>query len=231
LSWTIMAVPMSVVRIAMHDLGYTQTNSIRVMELHFLGMFGTGFISGALIEKFGQINISVIGFTITLASLLFNVAAPSSDISEGSTIIWTVGMILLGIGWNFGFTAATVWITKLYAPATLGGDKSSTSPLSIEPVDIEGQPGSDENRRNDVTFVAPSPDVSVSFTKNEIQSTNDFFMFMVGGMWTVSSGYIYAGGGSGLDGWRTLNYIVIGLLFLYCSILGEYVWSQRSLKF
>lgn len=42
LSWSVMAMPMSIVRVAMNEVGYSERLSLTTLELHFLGMYAPG---------------------------------------------------------------------------------------------------------------------------------------------------------------------------------------------
>lgn len=110
LSWSIMAVPMSVLRVAMKDAGYTSRQSLSAIELHFCGMYATGFVTGSLIQRFGVCAVCWAGFVVCCVSVILNLLSETAE--EGTIATWLSGMIGVGIGWNFCFTAATVWLTK-----------------------------------------------------------------------------------------------------------------------
>ena len=96
----------------MGDGGFSSRQSLTVIELHFVGMYGPGFFSGKLIKRKGTrlaVYISIFFFAIgTLCNLL------SEEEDSGSIATWYLGLTFLGIGWNFGFTAATVWTAEIY---------------------------------------------------------------------------------------------------------------------
>mgnify|MGYP003385697666 FL=1 len=108
LAHTIMVMVMSNCSLAMVDAyGYNFNDSARVMEVHFFCMFGPGFFTGKLIERYGSFLVAVLG------AIVF---ACSSFVFVSSTELWTfyVGMSLLGIAWNFSFSAGTVMLTGSY---------------------------------------------------------------------------------------------------------------------
>ena len=112
-SWAIMAMPMSVVRVAMTQLGFSNRLSLLTIEFHFLGMFSPGFFTGKLIGRFGAIAVSA------MAVLLFVVGTVLSLISNEDTSVatWMLALIFMGIGWNFGFASATVLLPRAYQDA------------------------------------------------------------------------------------------------------------------
>eukprot|EP01034_Spumella_vulgaris_P044041 gene44041-54728_t len=59
---------MSNVTVDMADHGYAFRNTSLVMELHFLGMFAPGFLSGKLIAKHGTFKVAFAGGLIFAAS-------------------------------------------------------------------------------------------------------------------------------------------------------------------
>ena len=128
LTWIIMALPMSVLRVAMHHLGYTSRQSLLTIELHFLGMYAPGFFTGQWIARLGPRLVSmgaVSVFLVAFSILQFAQEASASaedgvdigmeDNQEWGLAVWIIGMIIIGIGWNCGFSASTVGSTRSYA--------------------------------------------------------------------------------------------------------------------
>jgi MFS family permease len=113
LSWSIMALPMSLLRVAMKETGFTSTQSLRVIELHFCGMYAPGFVTGKLISRFGPQAICGVGAVLYAITFAFNLSSKTEE--EGSVAVWYLGLIFVGIGWNFGFTGATMWTTRLFS--------------------------------------------------------------------------------------------------------------------
>lgn len=107
LAHTIMVMIMSNVTIDMSDLGFGFSMTSLVMELHFFAMFGPGFLSGKLIEQYGTYGVALFG------AVLF---AGSAVVLSVSSQLWNfiLGMILVGVAWNFSFSAGTVMLTSSY---------------------------------------------------------------------------------------------------------------------
>lgn len=174
LAWAIMAVPMSVVRVAMHQVGFSVRQSLTVIEIHFLGMYSPGFVVGSLMKKYGPKKVCAIGGFIFALAIVCMLLVESDQ--DGNIGLWLIGLFVVGAGWNFAFTGATVWTADLYRK----------SPMH----------------------------------KEKVQAANDSLMFLFSGAWIVSSSYIFEAGGSQLDGWKTMNYVVIGLLGVFLCVTG-----------
>ncbi len=105
---------MSIFRVVMKEVGYTERQSLTVIEFHFLAMYVPGFWSGSFIKKYGPIRASQVAIGSFLAAIAINL---SSQDNNKSTAAWYLGLVFLGIGWNFGFSSATVWVTQAYKNA------------------------------------------------------------------------------------------------------------------
>jgi len=111
LSWGIMAMPMIIARVAMSDAGYTARSSLTVIELHFLGMFSPGFVSGKIIKQKGEIFALKIAVALFILAHIFDFVCQRKD-DGGTVATWILGLFVIGNGWNFGFASATMWLTK-----------------------------------------------------------------------------------------------------------------------
>jgi len=114
LSWIIMAMPMSIFRLTMGEFGFTGRQSLTVIEFHFLSMYSPGFWSGAFIKKYGFVRACQVGALLFTVALAIDLSTPANS---KTTAPWFLGLILIGIGWNFGFSSATVWSTQAYQHA------------------------------------------------------------------------------------------------------------------
>jgi len=114
LTWAIMSMPMSIFRLAMGEVGYSSRASLTVIEFHFLSMYAPGFFSGTFIKTQGVIKAAGVSLVMFLGATLVHVVFTY----EGDGIVgWYVGLMLLGVGWNFGFSAASIWVTRSYRAA------------------------------------------------------------------------------------------------------------------
>ncbi len=91
-----------------HPFGQLDINN--VIMWHVLGMFAPGFVTGWLIKKYGDLNIILAGAVISVVCLAVN-------FSGDSLVHLRIGMALVGVGWNFMFTAGTTLLLSSYTPA------------------------------------------------------------------------------------------------------------------
>jgi len=72
-------------------------------------MFGPGFFTGSLINRYGVVRIIVTGSIFLLISVII-------AISGDSFIHFFSSLFFLGIGWNFSFTGGTLLVTEVHSP-------------------------------------------------------------------------------------------------------------------
>jgi predicted MFS family arabinose efflux permease len=82
-------------------------------------MFAPSFVTGFLIKWFGKERIAVAGLVILAIAAVGAAAGLSSAHFYGS-------LILLGVGWNFGFIGAT----SMLATAVTDGEKAAVQGLN-----------------------------------------------------------------------------------------------------
>jgi MFS family permease len=80
---------------------------------HVVAMFGPSFFTGHLISRFGSERVIAAGLVILAAAG----AVGLSGVSLGH---FTGALILLGLGWNFGFIGATAMLASAHAPEERG---------------------------------------------------------------------------------------------------------------
>ena len=77
------------------------------IQWHVLGMYAPSFIAGPLILRFGL--RTMMGAGLALIAL----AAVIAYAGIGLWNFW-IALVLLGVGWNFGFIGATNLVTECY---------------------------------------------------------------------------------------------------------------------
>jgi MFS family permease len=110
LSYGIMVLVMTAAPVAMLGCGFNVQDSSWVIQWHALAMFVPSFFTGSLIARFGAARISALG-------MLLLIGAAVSGLIGIRFENFAVGMILLGLGWNFGFIGGTTLLTTTYEPA------------------------------------------------------------------------------------------------------------------
>ncbi|MCZ4432054.1 MFS transporter [Agrobacterium sp. SOY23] len=109
-SYGLMTFVMTASPIAMVGHGHSIDQAALGIQWHILAMYGPSFITGRLMVRFGKERIAAVGLLLIGSSAA--VALSGFDIAH----FW-VSLILLGIGWNFGFIGATSMVGDCHTPA------------------------------------------------------------------------------------------------------------------
>ncbi|WP_349360472.1 MFS transporter [Stappia sp.] len=109
-SYALMSLVMTATPLAMIACGLTQTDAAHAIQWHVIAMFGPSFFTGHLIARFGRERIVAVGLALLAGCAV--VALMGVDVAN----FW-IALILLGVGWNFGFIGATAMLTDVYRPA------------------------------------------------------------------------------------------------------------------
>ena len=112
-SYALMNLVMTSTPLAVVGCGYSQSNAADIVMMHVLGMFIPSFFTGHLIVRYGAPRIVSIG-------LIILGGAGISNIVGVELVNFYIGLILLGIGWNFGFIGATNLLTSSHSPDERG---------------------------------------------------------------------------------------------------------------
>ena len=108
-SYALMSFVMTGAPLAMVHHGHSVEHSTLGIQWHVLAMFAPSFFTGHLISKFGKETIIATGLLILVACALVALSG------LGLMHFWG-SLILLGLGWNFGFIGATALVTETYRP-------------------------------------------------------------------------------------------------------------------
>ena len=108
-SYALMNLMMTAAPLAMVDCGHSVGDAALGIQWHVLAMFAPSFVTGALITRFGATRIVAAGLALLAASAFVGYA--------GETVghFWSA-LVLLGVGWNFAFVAATTMVIDCYRP-------------------------------------------------------------------------------------------------------------------
>ncbi len=109
LGYGVMNITMSASPIAMQLCGHPFSDAALVLEWHVIGMFAPGFFTGHLIKRYGAVTILVMGVVLNL--LCIAIALSGVDVMH-----FLISMFLVGVGWNFLFTAGTALSLDAYRP-------------------------------------------------------------------------------------------------------------------
>ncbi|YBV97802.1 MFS transporter [Phyllobacteriaceae bacterium JZ32] len=112
-SYALMSFVMTGAPLAMVGCGLSTDEATLGIQWHVLAMFGPSFFTGRLIARFGKEAIVAAGLSLLLAC---------AAVALGGIELWNfwLALILLGIGWNFGFIGATTMVTDTYRRSEKG---------------------------------------------------------------------------------------------------------------
>ncbi|MBM1632296.1 MFS transporter [Sulfitobacter mediterraneus] len=112
-SYALMNLVMTSTPLAVVGCGYTEKTAGYVVTGHVLAMFAPSFFTGHLINRFGVEKIMGLGIAILAAAGV--VGLQGVDLEN-----FFIALILLGLGWNFGFIGATTMLTGAHEPHERG---------------------------------------------------------------------------------------------------------------
>ncbi|MEZ8452354.1 MFS transporter [Vibrio splendidus] len=106
-AYAVMNILMTATPLAMIGCGFDFTKAAGVIEWHVLGMFVPAFFTGSLIERFGSRMMILAGGILFVVCIAINIHGES---------IWhfRAALVVLGVGWNFMFIAATGLLSQSY---------------------------------------------------------------------------------------------------------------------
>ena len=99
--------------LAMVGCGFSPDEATLGISWHVMAMFGPSFFTGRLIHRFGAERIVAAGLLLLIGCAI--VALSGIALWQ----FWTA-LILLGLGWNFGFIGATAIVADSYRPSRKG---------------------------------------------------------------------------------------------------------------
>jgi len=112
-SYALMNLVMTSTPLAVVGCGYEQDTAADIVSAHVLAMFVPSFFTGHLIARFGSQTIVALGLFILAGA--GGVALMGVDLEN-----FFIALVLLGVGWNFGFIGATTMLQSAHSPAERG---------------------------------------------------------------------------------------------------------------
>ena len=110
MAYGMMNLVMTATPLAMVACGFTVDDSAWVIQWHALAMYIPSFFTGSLIARFGVEKVLATGMgLLALAGV--------SGLAGIDYANFAIGLILLGIGWNFGYVGGTAMVTECYRPS------------------------------------------------------------------------------------------------------------------
>ncbi|AAV95397.1 MFS transporter [Ruegeria pomeroyi] len=112
-SYALMNLVMTSTPLAVVGCGYDQGDAADVVTSHVLAMYVPSFFTGHLIARFGVEKVVAAGLVVLAAAGV--VALQGVDLNN-----FFIALILLGLGWNFGFIGATTMLAGAHEPHERG---------------------------------------------------------------------------------------------------------------
>jgi predicted MFS family arabinose efflux permease len=110
MGYGVMNLLMVATPLAMKFCGHPYGSAVQVLEWHVAAMFLPSLFTGALCQRFGVVNIIMSGCALTAASVFIH-------LSGTTEITFLIGLMVLGVGWNFMYIGGTTLLTQTYQPA------------------------------------------------------------------------------------------------------------------
>ena len=108
-SYMLMNFLMTAAPLAMHLCGHSQESANLGLQWHVIAMYAPSFFTGRLITRYGAGKIVTAGLLLTGISAA--VGLTGIDVAH----FW-VTLVLLGLGWNFGFVGASALVLECHRP-------------------------------------------------------------------------------------------------------------------
>ncbi|QIL90352.1 MFS transporter [Microbulbifer harenosus] len=108
ISYTLMNFLMTAAPLAMHMHGHSTASSNLGLQWHVIAMFAPSFFTGKFIARFGAERVMLLGL------LLIGVSAAVGLMGAQVPHFWWT-LILLGLGWNFGFLGASALVLECHS--------------------------------------------------------------------------------------------------------------------
>jgi len=112
-SYALMNLVMTSSPLAVVGCGFDKNYAADVVTAHVLAMYAPSFFTGHLIARFGAERIIAIGLVILSGAGAVAIAGVELE-------NFFIALILLGLGWNFGFIGATTMLTAAQRPEERG---------------------------------------------------------------------------------------------------------------
>jgi len=108
-SYLLMNFLMTAAPLAMHLCGLSQEDANLGIQWHVIAMYAPSFFTGRRITRFGAPRVVAAGLALIGAAVGVGLAGIDVPHFWGS-------LVLLGLGWNFGFVGASALVLKCHRP-------------------------------------------------------------------------------------------------------------------
>jgi MFS family permease len=109
IAYPMMNLVMTSAPLAMKMCGLSVSDSNFGIQWHIVAMYGPSFFTGSLIARFGAQRIVATG-------LVLEAVAATIGLSGITAMHFWATLIVLGVGWNFGFVGASALVLETHRP-------------------------------------------------------------------------------------------------------------------
>jgi len=106
-SYALMNLMMTSTPLAVVGCGFPTGTAADIVSAHVIAMYAPSFFTGHVIARFGAVRVVALG--LFLLALAGAVALMGVELTN-----FFITLVLLGIGWNFGFIGATAMLTQAH---------------------------------------------------------------------------------------------------------------------
>lgn len=108
-SYMLMNFLMTAAPLAMHLCGHSHADSNLGVQWHIIAMYAPSFFTGKLIARYSAFRVAMLGL------LLIGVSTAVGLAGQDVPHFWWF-LVLLGVGWNFGFLGASALVLECHRP-------------------------------------------------------------------------------------------------------------------
>ena len=109
IAYPMMNLVMTSAPLAMQICGLPVSDSNFAIQWHIVAMYGPSFVTGSLISRFGAPIVVAIGLTLEAVAATIGLSGTTAP------HFWAT-LIVLGMGWNFGFVGASALVLETHLP-------------------------------------------------------------------------------------------------------------------
>jgi MFS family permease len=109
IAYPMMNLVMTSAPLAMKMCGLSVSDSNFGIQWHIVAMYGPSFFTGSLIARFGAPKIVAIGLSL-------EAVGATIGLSGITALHFWATLIVLGVGWNFGFVGASALVLETHRP-------------------------------------------------------------------------------------------------------------------
>src|SRR3984957_12733803 len=109
IAYPMMNLVMTSAPLAMRMCGLSVSDSNFGIQWHIVAMYGPSFLTGALIARFGAPRVVAAGLLLEACGAIIGLSGITAMHFWGT-------LIVLGVGWNFGFVGASALVLETHRP-------------------------------------------------------------------------------------------------------------------